>query len=86
MVVLQQDLNIKMLKKDKLLQEQEFFGKQFLVKDELKTLEWVMGTETKQIGQYTAFKATAVKQVTGTDFLVLEVVVEDVIPKKIRKS
>ncbi len=51
-----------MLNERQLLQEQEFFGKQFLVKDELKTLEWKMGTETKQIGQYTCFKATAVKQ------------------------
>lgn len=42
-----------------LLQDQEFFGKQFLVKDELKDLEWKMGTETKKIGQYTCFKATA---------------------------
>ena len=58
----------KNVKEGQLLQEQEFFGKQFLVKDELKPLKWVMGTETKQIGQYTAFKATAVKQVTGTDF------------------
>jgi len=58
----------KNVKEGQLLQEQEFFGKQFLVKDELKPLQWVMGTETKQIGQYTAFKATAVKQVTGTDF------------------
>ena len=41
------------------LQDQEFFGKQFLIKEEMKPLEWKMGTETKQIGQYTCFKATA---------------------------
>ncbi|MFT4849431.1 MAG: GLPGLI family protein [Sediminicola sp.] len=41
------------------LQDQEFFGKQFLIKEEMKPLKWKMGTETKQIGQYTCFKATA---------------------------
>lgn len=41
------------------LQDQEFFGKQFLIKEEMKPMEWKMGTETKQIGQYTCFKATA---------------------------
>lgn len=51
-----------------LLQDQEFFGKQFLIKDNLKDLEWKMGTETKQIGQYTCFKATATKAVDQTDW------------------
>ena len=51
-----------------LLQDQEFFGKQFLIKDELKGLEWKMGTETKQIGQYTCFKATATKTVDKFDW------------------
>jgi GLPGLI family protein len=52
-----------------LLQEQEFFGKQFLVKDSLPKLEWKMGTETKQIGQYLCFKATATKKSNDTDFM-----------------
>lgn len=50
-----------------LLQDQEFFGKQFLIKDELKAIEWKMGTETKKIGQYMAFKATATIEPTGFD-------------------
>jgi GLPGLI family protein len=50
------------------IQDQEFFGKQFLVKDELKDLEWKMGTETKLIGQYTCFKATATVVPSGVDF------------------
>ncbi|MEP5254471.1 MAG: GLPGLI family protein [Winogradskyella arenosi] len=50
------------------IQNQEFFGKQFLIKDDLKNLEWVMGTETKKIGQYTCFKATATIVPTGVDF------------------
>ncbi len=58
----------KNVKSKELLQDQEFFGKQFLIKDELKSLEWKMGTETKQIGQYTCFKATATKTVDEFDW------------------
>ena len=59
----------KNLKESQLLQEQEFFGKQFLVKDSLPKLEWKMGTESKQIGQYLCLKATAIKKVSDTDFM-----------------
>jgi len=58
----------KNVKDNQVLQEQEFFGKQFLVKDSLPKLEWKMGAETKQIGQYTCFKATAVKKVDEFDW------------------
>jgi GLPGLI family protein len=58
----------KNVKTKELLQDQEFFGKQFLIKDELKGLEWKMGTETKQIGKYTCFKATATKAVDQFDW------------------
>ncbi len=58
----------KNVKEKQMLQEQEFFGKQFLIKDSLPDLEWEMGTETKQIGQYTCFKATAVKKVDEFDW------------------
>ncbi|MGJ8591050.1 MAG: GLPGLI family protein [Aquaticitalea sp.] len=58
----------KNVQNSQLLQEQEFFGKQFLVKDSLPSLKWEMGTETKQIGQYMCFKATAIKEVDEMDF------------------
>lgn len=58
----------KNVKSKELLQDREFFGKQFLIKDELKGLEWKMGTETKQIGNYTCFKATAIKTVDEFDW------------------
>ncbi|WP_104734695.1 GLPGLI family protein [Hanstruepera ponticola] len=58
----------KNVKEQEILQEQEFFGKQFLIKDSLPDLQWEMGTETKQIGQYTCFKATAVKKVDEFDW------------------
>lgn len=59
----------KNVKDQALLQEQEFFGKQFLIKDSLAQLEWVMGSESKQIGKYLAFKATATKKVSETDWM-----------------
>ena len=58
----------KNVKDNQILQEQEFFGKQFLIKDSLPKLEWKMGAETKQIGQYTCFKATATKKIEGFDW------------------
>ena len=51
----------KNVKTKTLLQDQEFFGKKFLIKEDLEPLEWKMGTETKQIGNYTCFKATATR-------------------------
>lgn len=59
----------KNVKENQLLQENEFFGKQFLVKDSLPKLEWKMEKETKQIGQYLCFKATTIKKVDDTDFM-----------------
>ena len=58
----------KNVKEQLLLQDQEFFGKQFLIKDALPKLNWVMGNETKQVGQYMCFKATATKVSTDFDF------------------
>ncbi|MBT8273519.1 MAG: GLPGLI family protein [Bacteroidia bacterium] len=49
----------KNIKADAQIQTQEFYGKYFLVKDKLQPIEWVMGTESKKIGNYTTFKATA---------------------------
>ncbi|WP_299125000.1 GLPGLI family protein [uncultured Winogradskyella sp.] len=49
----------KNVKSNSQIQEQEFYGKQFLVKDNLQDIQWKMETETKEIGNYTCFKATA---------------------------
>ena len=49
----------KNVKTNMLLQDQEFYGKKFLVKDKLQKIEWNMTSETKQIGKYSCFKATA---------------------------
>lgn len=58
----------KNIKEKAFLQEQELLGKQFLIKDSLKPIEWKMGSESKLIGQYLCFKATATKPVEGFDW------------------
>ena len=53
------------------IQNQEFYGKKFLVKDKLQEINWEMGKETKVIGKYTCFKATAsipTSELTWYDF------------------
>lgn len=49
----------KNVKTNSQIQSQEFYGKKFLVKDELQNIEWKLGKESKQIGNYMCFKATA---------------------------
>ncbi len=61
----------KNVKENALVQKQEFYGKQFLVKDKIQPITWVMGKESKQIGQYMCFKATAsipTNELTWYDF------------------
>lgn len=48
--------------------DKEFMGKEFLIKDALPQLEWKMESETKVVGGYTCYKATAVKPLDATDF------------------
>ena len=58
----------KNIKTRQYIQDQEFFGRQFLITDTLQKFEWKMGTETKQIGQYLCMKATAIKKVDEFDW------------------
>ena len=58
----------KNVKEKVFLQDQEFFGKQFLITEQMKPLAWKMGSETKQIGQYTCFKATAMRPASEINF------------------
>jgi GLPGLI family protein len=50
------------------LEETEFFGKKFLVSDTMETPKWELGSETKQIGNYTCFKATLMQDADPTDW------------------
>jgi GLPGLI family protein len=48
--------------------DKEFMGKEFLVKDSLIIYNWVMESETRQIGGYNCYKATTVIPASKTDF------------------
>lgn len=48
--------------------DKEFFGKEFVIKDSLPKYDWKLEGESKQIGSYTCFKATAVVKVSTSDF------------------
>lgn len=49
----------KNVKTNTLLQSQEFYGKQFLVKDKPLELEWTLTNDTKKVGEYNCMKAVA---------------------------
>lgn len=55
------------LKTGQIVEEKEFFGKEFLITDSIPKLDWKLGKESKQIGEYVVFKATAIKKVDSTD-------------------
>ncbi|MCF2873642.1 MULTISPECIES: GLPGLI family protein [unclassified Tenacibaculum] len=58
----------KNLKEHKVLESKESFGKKFLINSSSEKLEWELGSETKQIGNYTCFKATMTKKADGLDW------------------
>lgn len=47
----------KNVQENKLVQNQEFYGKRFVIEDKIQTYNWNLGTETKKIGQYNCYKA-----------------------------
>ncbi|WP_300977929.1 GLPGLI family protein [Flavobacterium sp.] len=48
--------------------DKEFMGKEFLVKDTLTHMKWKMEGETRVIGGYNCYKATAVVPINKSDF------------------
>jgi GLPGLI family protein len=52
------DVLYRNLKEKRYAHAVEVFGKEFLIKDKLEQEEWKMENETKNIGEYTCFKAT----------------------------
>ncbi len=56
------------IKNKNFIVDREFMGKEFLVQDSLPKYDWKMESESRQIGGYTCYKATAVKAVDKSDF------------------
>lgn len=52
----------------KFISQKEFMGKFFLIKDSLKSMDWKLESETKQIGNYVAYKATFTREVKVKEF------------------
>lgn len=50
------------------LESTEFFGKNFLISDEMEMPKWELGSETKQIGDYVCYKATLTKDADPLDW------------------
>lgn len=53
---------------NQILEEREFFGKQFLVNDTLTNLDWYVTKESKMIGEYLAIKAEANMELDQNDW------------------
>lgn len=56
------DILYKNTKDQRYTNQNDMFGKIFLIKDKLKTMEWKLEPETKNIGEYTCFKATTTRE------------------------
>lgn len=56
------DIYYKNIQEHRYSNSTEMFGKLFLVQDSLKKLDWKLSGETKKIGNYTCYKATAVRK------------------------
>lgn len=57
------DILYKNTKEKRYTNQNESFSKLFLIKDDLKDIEWTLGSETKNIGEYTCFKATTTREI-----------------------
>jgi len=57
------DILYRNIKENRFASQNEVFGKIFLVKDELEKLDWTLESETKNIGDYTCYKATRKRMV-----------------------
>ncbi|MDG1962481.1 MAG: GLPGLI family protein [Flavobacteriaceae bacterium] len=68
MASMEPGMQYKNIGQNQLVEAHEFFGKEFLIKDGLTTLDWEVTKESKVIGQYIAIKATAVKEVKPDEF------------------
>ena len=57
------DILYKNTKTERFANQNDMFGKVFLINDELKKQEWQLGSETKNIGEYTCYKATLKREI-----------------------
>jgi GLPGLI family protein len=58
------DILYKNLKENRFTSQNEILSKQFLIKDPIEERDWKLTNETKNIGEYTCFKATFTRMAT----------------------
>jgi len=57
------DILYKNTKENRYTNQNDVFGKIFLIKDTLEKLDWKLGSETRNIGEYTCYKATLKREI-----------------------
>ncbi len=57
------DILYKNTKESSFVNQNELLGKMFLIKDQLETREWKLESDTKNIGEYSCYKATFTEEV-----------------------
>jgi len=57
------DIYYKNIKENRIAEKSDLMGKTFLIKDELQAFDWEMTGETKNIGNYTVYKAVWEREV-----------------------
>jgi GLPGLI family protein len=57
------DILYKNTKEERFTNQNDVFGKVFLLQDQLKKQAWQLGSETKNIGEYTCYKATMKREI-----------------------
>lgn len=67
------DLLYKNIKENRIANQSDLFGKIFLIKDSLEQPEWKLEKETKNIGEYTCFKATYTRMSTMPSTMTMRV-------------
>jgi len=60
------DVLYKNTKEERFSNKNDVFGKIFLIQDQLKKQDWQLGSETKNIGEYTCYKATMKREIEVT--------------------
>ncbi len=66
------DVLYKNISNKEYLNKTEISGKRFLIKDKLEDYGWEMSSETKNIGNYTCYKATRSREETRTSMTVTD--------------
>ena len=66
------DMFFKNISEKSYANKKELFGKRFLIEDSLPILPWEISHETKQIGNYTCYKATKIEEKERLTFIMVD--------------